>query len=284
MGKGRIKVDFEYVSEGHPLQTYLRWNRLPHKWCPGCGIGIVLSCYLRALKELNIDLNKVVTVSGIGCTGRLASYVNTDGAHVLHGRAIPFAMGVKIAKPHLKVVVISGDGDLLGIGLNHLIHAARRNVELTVIEVNNMVYAMTGGQLAPTTPRGVYTTTTPKGNVERPINIIKILGSIKIPYLARWCVTHPRLLINSIKKALRKEGFSFIEVISPCVEVFGRHIGIRDPVEFYLKLKEKIVIKNTSPENAELDWNGKIICGEFLDLELGKGYVSMITSDRRLKP
>ncbi|MBE9473122.1 MAG: 2-oxoacid:ferredoxin oxidoreductase subunit beta, partial [Chloroflexi bacterium] len=138
--------------EQHPMDELLRTERLPHIWCPGCGIGTALSCFVSALTRSGLDLDKVAIVSGIGCTGRVAGYLRLDGFHTTHGRAIPFATGLKLANPELKVVVFSGDGDLVAIGGNHLIHAARRNMDLTVVCVNNFNYGMTGGQMGPTTP------------------------------------------------------------------------------------------------------------------------------------
>ncbi len=252
----------------HPVDKYLRTERLPHVWCPGCGIGITLHAFMRAVKELEdegrIDSSKILFVSGIGCTGRAAGYVNFDGAHTPHGRAIPYAMGAKLARPDLIPVVFSGDGDLVGIGGNHFIHAARRNMDVLVILVNNMIYALTGGQVAPTTPKGTYTTTTPFGNPDRPINAVKIAAAAGANYIARWAVTHPELLKNSIKKALPMEGFRLIEVVSICPEIFGRHIGFRAPIELYRRLQKVVKIRGKiSPFEATYDWEKEIILGEF---------------------
>ena len=168
MMKSEVNVDERSILPPvyRDIEDLVRIDRLPTIWCPGCGIGIVLKLLLKAIKNSGIDVEKHVVVSGIGCTGRFAGYVRLDGYHVLHGRAIPFAIGLKVAKPELEVTVVSGDGDIVGIGGNHFIHAARRNHDINVVIVNNMNYGMTGGQLAPTTPRGAKTTTTPYGNIE----------------------------------------------------------------------------------------------------------------------
>ena len=155
----------------NPVMPYLRQDRIPHIWCPGCGIGTSLNCFCRALTESELDLDKVAIVSGIGCTGRTAGYLNLDSFHTTHGRAIPFATGLKLANPELNVVVYSGDGDLFAIGGNHFFHAARRNMDLLVVCVNNFTYGMTGGQVAPTTPTGPTQTTMPYGNFEVPFNL-----------------------------------------------------------------------------------------------------------------
>mgnify|MGYP000070607332 CR=1 FL=1 len=262
----------------HPLDEFIRTDRLPHRFCPGCGVAVTMNIFLHAIKELTeegkLDPKKLVVISGIGCTGRVSGYLKFDGAHTPHGRSIPFGMGVKLANPELKVVVISGDGDIVGIGGNHLIHAARRNMDITVLMVNNFIYAMTGGQVAPTTPQKVYTTTTPYGNPESPFNIIRLIAGIGANYLARWAITQPFQLKNSIKKAVLKEGFSFIEVISTCPERFGKRLGIGDPVELYNRLKSIAKIRKVSPFEAKYDWNEEITCGEFID-EDKPGFVRM---------
>jgi 2-oxoglutarate ferredoxin oxidoreductase subunit beta len=159
------------VPEEHPIAPFLRMDRMPHIWCPTCGIGTIVKCFATALDESDIDLDKTAIVSGIGCTGRVAGYMNLDAFHSTHGRAIPFATGLKLGRPELQVIVFSGDGDLSGIGGNHFIHAARRNMDILVILVNNFIYGMTGGQNAPTTPLTARSSTMPFGNFERPFNL-----------------------------------------------------------------------------------------------------------------
>ncbi len=264
----------------HPLSRYLRNSRLPHIWCPGCGIGIALGAILRAIdkrvKEGSLDPKNLVLVTGIGCSARASFYVSFDAAHTIHGRAIPFASGAKLANPDLEVMVFGGDGDIAGIGGNHLLHAARRNMDIIVFMITNMVYAMTGGQLAPTTPKGLYTTTTPHGNPERPVNVIRLVASQGGNYVARASITHPPLIEQYTYKALGMEGFRFIEIISTCPEVFGRHIGYNDPVTLYKVIKEKTTVKrNPTLEDSDFDWERGWVLGEYI-IRHDPGYLKTI--------
>ena len=270
------------VKVEHPIDDYLRLDRVPYTWCPGCGIGIALQHTIRAIKELveegKLDRSKILFVTGIGCTGRAAGLVKFDSAHVLHGRPIPFAIGAKLANPDLEPIVFSGDGDIAGIGGNHLLHAARRNMDLLVIMINNLTYALTGGQLAPTTPYGIYSTTTPYGNPEFPIDTAKMLMSLDVNYIARWSVTHLAKIKDSVKYALKKRGFRFIEILSTCPEIFGRHIRIGDPVAIYNKLKKIARIKSKpSFEDIKYDWENEITCGVFVDRD-NPGYFDSFLS------
>jgi len=252
----------------HPLEEYFRKERLPHIWCSGCGLGIAMTSFLYAIKELEIPKEKVAVVSGIGCSGRVAGYVKMDSYHTTHGRAIPFATGLKLAKPDLYVVVFSGDGDIAAIGGNHLIHAARRNMDLTVICVNNFNYGMTGGQFGPTTPLEAITTTTPYGNFEYPFNLPHLAYSSGATFVARWTVLHAYQLRQSIKKALLRKGFNFIEVISPCPTGFGRPNKIGDAIDEMRYYRENSIIRNgIDPKEAELSFRGKIVVGEFVEEE-----------------
>ena len=253
--------------EQHPLSKYLRAAMMPHIWCAGCGNGIILNAFVHALDELQINLDKLVIVSGIGCIGRAAGYTNVDSFHTTHGRPIAFAIGVKLANPELEVVVISGDGDLFAIGGNHFIHAARRNIGIKVICANNFNYGMTGGQVGPTTPLDALTTTTPYGNIEHPFNLVHLAAAAGATYVARWTTLHVRMLTTSIKKLLQKKGFSFIEVISPCPEIYGRHNKMRTGLEMMEWFRKASVIANFSdPAKAEITPE-KIIVGEFVDIE-----------------
>jgi 2-oxoglutarate ferredoxin oxidoreductase subunit beta len=252
----------------HPLEEYFRKERLPHIWCSGCGLGIAMTSFLYAIKELEIPKEKVAVVSGIGCSGRVAGYVKMDSYHTTHGRAIAFATGLKLAKPDLYVVVFSGDGDIAAIGGNHLIHAARRNMDLTVICVNNFNYGMTGGQFGPTTPLEAITTTTPYGNFEYPFNLPHLAYSSGATFVARWTVLHAYQLRQSIKKALLRKGFNFIEVISPCPTGFGRPNKIGEAIDEMRYYKENSIIRNgIDPKEAELSFRGKIVVGEFVEEE-----------------
>ncbi|MEO0069085.1 MAG: 2-oxoacid:ferredoxin oxidoreductase subunit beta [candidate division WOR-3 bacterium] len=251
--------------ETHPIDDLLRVDRIPHIWCPTCGLGIVLNSFLTAVKESGIPRQDIVVVSGIGCTGRAAGYVNLDSFHTTHGRALPFATGLKLANPQLKVVVISGDGDLVAIGGNHLIHTARRNMDLTVICVNNFNYAMTGGQFGPTTPAGAKLTTAPYGSYEHPFNIPFLVDSCGATYVARWTVLHTRQLITSIKEALLHPGFSFVEVISPCPTVYGRRNQLGSGLDIIKYYQEKSVVKNDiDTRECSIDYQGPILVGRFV--------------------
>lgn len=208
--------------EGHPHAWALRTDRLPHIWCPGCGIGTTLGTFVEALEETETSLDDLVMVSGIGCTGRVAAYMNCDAFHTTHGRAVALATGVHLGNPDLSVVVFSGDGDLAAIGGNHLIHAARRNLDITVICVNNFNYGMTGGQHGPTTQMEARTRTTRQGNAEYPFNLPRLVAASGATYVARWTVLDLGRLRRSMVEALTHRGFSFVEVVSPCPPYYGR--------------------------------------------------------------
>jgi 2-oxoglutarate ferredoxin oxidoreductase subunit beta len=250
------------------MDAYLRTDRLPHIWCAGCGLGTILNCFLRSLLDTGLDLKKVAMVSGIGCTGRVAGYVKLDSFHTTHGRAIPFATGLKLANPELKVVIFSGDGDLAAIGGNHLIHGARRNIDMTVICVNNFNYGMTGGQLGPTTPWSAKTTTSRSGNIEYAFNLPYLAAASGAVYVARWTAAQVRQLERTIKEALLKRGFGFIEVVAPCPTYYGRMnrqaTGL-DQMRYYRA--NSIVRHGINPSEVSIDLEGQIIVGKFVDIE-----------------
>jgi 2-oxoglutarate/2-oxoacid ferredoxin oxidoreductase subunit beta len=250
----------------NPVEQFLRTDRMPHIWCPGCGIGTTVNCFARALVESKLDLKKVAVVSGIGCTGRVAGYVKLDSFHTTHGRAIPFATGLKLANPELTVVVYSGDGDLIAIGGNHFIHAARRNVDLKIICVNNFIYGMTGGQVAPTTPVGATATTSPYGCFERPFNLPYLAESSGAVYVARWTAFHVRHIARSMVEAFSRKGFSFIEIIAPCPTLYQRRNKMGDGLDTMRAYKGMSVIKNgASTRDVEIDMKGPIVVGKFVD-------------------
>jgi 2-oxoglutarate ferredoxin oxidoreductase subunit beta len=251
----------------HPYEKFLRRDRIPHIWCEGCGNGIILNCFARALDELDMDLDKVAVVSGIGCIGRISGYTNTDSFHTTHGRPIAFATGVKLANPELTVAVISGDGDLFAIGGNHFIHAARRNLDIKVICANNFIYGMTGGQGGPTTPMETWTTTTPYGNIEQAFNLVHLAAACGAVYVARWTTLQTRWLTESIKKALQKEGFSFVEVISECPEIFGRYNKMDTALKMMKWFKEASVVEHFSDPALAGITPSRIAVGEFIDTE-----------------
>jgi len=229
----RLKIlEYELPDESdwltglHPMDELLRGERLPHIWCQGCGLGTALTTFISALqwleKNRSWDLDKVSVVSGIGCTGRVAGYLRLDSFHTTHGRALPFATGLKLANPDLKLVVISGDGDIAGIGGNHFIHAARRNLDITVICVNNFNYGMTGGQVGPTTPHRARAVTTQYGNFEYPFNLPYLAAAGGASFVARWTVLHARRLTWTLREAMEHPGFSFVEIIAPCSTAYAR--------------------------------------------------------------
>lgn len=252
----------------NPIDRYLRVDRMPHIWCAGCGIGPATGCLIRAIVRAQLNVDKISVVSGIGCAGRMAGYVKFDSFHTTHGRAIPFATGLKLGNPELTVVVFSGDGDLVAIGGNHLIHAARRNIDMTVICINNFNYGMTGGQMGATTPFCARSTTTPYGNFEYPFNLPYLVAASGATYVARWTVLHVRELEKSIAEALVKPGFSFIEVLSPCPALYGRLNELPRGLDEMRNFQAKSVIRNgADPRDAELSMNGSIVVGKFVDIE-----------------
>ncbi len=235
------------VVDKHPLDEIIRSDRMPHIWCPGCGIGIAMRCYAQALLDSGIPIENHVVVSGIGCSGRVAGYMNIDSYHTTHGRAIPFALGLKLVNPELVVTVFSGDGDLGAIGGNHLIHGARRNVDITVICTNNFNYGMTGGQMGPTTPYGARTTTSPYGSPEHPFNFPHLLFAAGANFVSRWTTMHVRQVKQDILYGFQKPGFSFIEVLSPCPVGFGKSNQLEDGLEEMLLYRDRCVLADGVP-------------------------------------
>lgn len=255
-------------EEKNPIDAYLRVDRMPHIWCAGCGIGSAVGSFIRAIDRAGLNADKMALVSGIGCSGRAAGYVRLDSFHTTHGRAIPFATGLKLANPKLNVVVFSGDGDLAAIGGNHLIHAARRNIDMTVICVNNFNYGMTGGQLGPTTPLDARSATSPYGNYEPPFNLPRLVAAAGATFVARWTVFHSRQLERCIAEALVKPGFSFVEVIAHCPTVYGRLNKQGQGVDGLRYYKEKSVVRNgADPSEADIGMSGPILVGKFVDIE-----------------
>ncbi len=255
-------------KEEHPLEKLLRMDRIPHIWCPTCGLGTTVTALSVALQQLEIDLDNVAVVSGIGCTGRVAGYMKLDSFHTTHGRPIPFALGLHIARPDMKVIVLSGDGDLISIGGNHFIHTARRNVDITVICVNNFIYAMTGGQVAPTTPITARTATSPYGCYEHPFNLPLLAASSGATYVARWTALHIRRLTTAFKEAISKKGFSFVEVIAPCSTLYARLNKLGDGLDLMKFYHDNSIIKHgADPREVDIDYQTSIVVGKFLDIE-----------------
>jgi len=264
----KVEVRTDVAWEQHPMAPYVRTERMPHVWCPGCGIGTIVKCYATALERSDIDLDKVAVVSGIGCSGRAAGYFKLDGFHTTHGRAIPFATGLALGRPQLTVTVMSGDGDLVGIGGNHFIHAARRNHNLLVILINNFIYGMTGGQNAPTTPLTARSSTMPFGNFEPPFNLPHLAASSGAPYVARWTSLHVRRLTWSIEEALDRKGFRFIEVVAPCPVLYMRLNRLGSGVDEMRFYHDNAEIRNgADTRDLNIGFHEPIVCGKFVDEE-----------------
>mgnify|MGYP001107942351 FL=1 len=253
-------------SESRIHEQYLRHTKkFPNVWCAGCGIGIVLGAIIRAVDALGLDKNDIAMVSGIGCTGRMPVYVDFNTLHTTHGRALAFATGLKLARPEMKVIVVMGDGDALAIGGNHFIHAARRNIGLTAIVVNNATYGMTGGQYSPTTPPGALTTTAPYGHIEPPFQIAELAQCAGAAFVARSTVYHVDELQNYIARALLKEGFSLVEAISYCHTTIGRLNRWGTAPEMMRRLKEDSVTLKQAERLGPEERAGKILRGILAD-------------------
>jgi 2-oxoglutarate ferredoxin oxidoreductase subunit beta len=262
------------MIEDRPLiYKYLRHDKkFPHVWCGGCGIGILLGSLIRSIDHIGYTKDEVVLVSGIGCSGRLPVYVDFNTLHTTHGRALTFATGIKLAKPELKVIVIMGDGDATAIGGNHFIHAARRNLNLTAVIVNNNIYGMTGGQYSPTTPYGQRATTAAYGSVEHSFNIAQLAVCAGAVFAARGTVYHVRQLDGLIEKALLKNGFGMVEVISQCHTHYGRLNQLGNQIDMMKWQRDNAVpvekARKMSPEEME----GKFEIGILVDRE-APGYL-----------
>ncbi len=241
---------------------YLRMNKLPHIWCPGCGNGIVLGAFVRALDAAGVDRDRAVIVSGIGCSSRMPTYMDFNTLHTTHGRALAFATGLKVANPALHVFVVMGDGDAAAIGGNHLIHAARRNIDLTAIVVNNNIYGMTGGQYSPLTPTGAFATTAPFGMVERNFDLCELARGAGATYVARGTVYHAKQLADLIGSAMEHKGFSLVEAVSTCPVGFGRRNKIRGNYERIDWVKRHAVHVKAAAKMAPADIEGKFLIGE----------------------
>jgi 2-oxoglutarate ferredoxin oxidoreductase subunit beta len=229
----------------HPTLKYLRKELLPTAFCADCGCGTILNVFANVVDNLQIDPKDIVLVTGIGCASWIPSpYFKADTLHTTHGRPISFATGVKVMKPDMHVIVIAGDGDIAAIGGNHLIHAARRNIGISVFLVNNFIYGMTGGQFSPTTPTGTDTTTTPYGNIERTLDIARVVAAAGADYVARWTTLHIKRLQKAMEESLTKNGFSFIEIFSQCPTSFGRKVGKRKGLDFLEDFKKATIVKD----------------------------------------
>jgi 2-oxoglutarate ferredoxin oxidoreductase subunit beta len=243
-------------------------KKFPHVWCPGCGLGILLGSLVRALADTGLDRNQVVLVSGIGCSGRLPVYVDVSSVHTTHGRALTFATGIKLAKPELTVITVMGDGDGTAIGGNHLIHAARRNLDITAVIVNNMTYGMTGGQYSPTTPLGARASTATFGHIEPAFDIAALTATAGAAFVARSTVYHVFHLDKLLQQAIVKEGFGVVEVLSPCHTNFGRQNRLGSQIDRMKDLKTRAIPVAKWENMSEDDRAGRFSTGVLVDRDL----------------
>jgi 2-oxoglutarate/2-oxoacid ferredoxin oxidoreductase subunit beta len=258
-----------WFERSETLQKLRRNKKFPTIWCSGCGIGVVMGALVRAIDHLGLKNDDVALVAGIGCTARMPIYLDFNTLHTTHGRALAFATGLKIARPDMKVIAIMGDGDALAIGGNHFIHAARRNIGITAIVVNNAIYGMTGGQYSPTTPIGGRATTAPYGNIEPPFPICDLAAAAGASYVARSTVYHALELDKFISEAIAKDGFSVVEAVSYCHTTYGRINKLGTAADMMRALKDNSLSQSTygrlSPE--EQAQNTKIVRGNFINID-----------------
>ena len=250
------------------IHKYLRHDKkFPHVWCPGCGNGVILGALIRAIDGLGLKKDEIVLASGIGCSGRMPVYVDFNTLHATHGRALTFATGIKLAKPSLTVITIMGDGDATAIGGNHFIHAARRNLNLTSIIINNQIYGMTGGQFSPTTPYGCNASTAPYGHIEHAFSIAELAVTAGAAFVGRGTVYHVQLLDKLIKDAIVKRGFSVVEVISNCHIQFGRRNKMGNPVTMLELMRDQAVTVEKAKKLPEESLEGKFTIGILANVE-----------------
>ena len=246
---------------------FLKTENFPLFWCGGCGNGAVLGAIVRSFAALGYTKENTVVVTGIGCWGKADDYVTTNSFHGTHGRALAFATGIKLAKPQLNVIVLMGDGDGTTIGGNHLIHAARRNVDLTAVIVNNFNYGMTGGQYSGTTPENSITTTSRYGHIEASFDICNLVKAAGAPFVARSATDNPLEMENLISEGLNKKGFSFVEIIAPCPTHFGRSNGMPNAADLMLWVKKRSVSAAKAKILSEAELTDKLVMGKIIDIE-----------------
>jgi len=252
----------------NPLIKYLREGSLPHFFCPGCGAAQVLNYFLQAADAVELNFDKFVAIGGVGCTARIPVYLHADALHGVHGRTLPWATGIKLHNPDLHVVIFAGDGDAAAIGGNHLIQAARRNLDVTMIVVNNLNYAMTGGQVAPTTPEKLRTMTTPYGNVEPRFDLCKLVLAAGATFVSRWSTYRSGQGIQALKKALQHKGFALVEFVAQCPTNFGRRaFGSGDPVKGVQWIEERSVTIEEAKTLSEEALADRFVLGDFVDYE-----------------
>jgi 2-oxoglutarate/2-oxoacid ferredoxin oxidoreductase subunit beta len=245
------------------IESYFRTDKLPHIWCPGCSNGIVMRAVVKAIDNLGLDKDNVCIVSGIGCSSRASGYMDFNTLHTTHGRALSYATGIKMANPKMEVIVITGDGDSTAIGGNHLIHSARRNIDITTIVFNNNIYGMTGGQYSPTTPTGDKGTTAPYGNIDKNFNICELAKAAGATYVARSTAYHANMIISQVEEGIKNNGFSLIEAVSICPTYYGRKNKKGDAVDMMKHIKDNTVNLKAAEKMTKEQLSGKLIIGEF---------------------
>ncbi len=251
------------------IHQYLRHDKkFPHVWCPGCGNGILLGSLIRAIHKTGLSKDDIVLVSGIGCSGRLPVYVDFNTVHTTHGRALTFATGIKLANPALHVIVIMGDGDSMAIGGNHFIHAARRNIDVTAIILNNSIYGMTGGQYSPTTPYGMKASTAVYTSIEQSFKISELAVTAGAVFVGRGTVYHAKFLDGLIEKAIEKKGFSVVEAITHCHTQYGRQNRLGSAVDMMKWQRDSAVPLEKAAKMSEKELEGKIVTGILVDKDL----------------
>ena len=230
------------IRTSEAIYKYLRPDKkYPHIWCPGCGIGIVTGALVRAIERTGLTKDEIALVSGIGCSGRVSTYLDFNTLHTTHGRALAFATGLKLAKPSLTVIVVMGDGDATAIGGNHLIHSCRRNINITSLIINNNIYGMTGGQYSPTTPTDYKASTAQYGSIEKPFDICKLVEACGASFVARGTAYHAKMLDALIERAINKKGFSVVEALSQCPTQYGRRNKLGGPIEMMQWYKDNAI-------------------------------------------
>jgi len=252
--------------KSNPLTRYLRKGSLPHFFCPGCGAAQVMNFFLQAADKVGIDFDRLVAIGGVGCTARIPVYLHADALHGIHGRTLPWATGMKLHDPELEVVIFAGDGDAAAIGGNHFIQAARRNLDVTMIVVNNLTFGMTGGQVAPTTPEKLRTMTTPYGNVEPPFDLCKLAITAGATFVSRWNTHRVSQGVRAIEGALQHKGFALVEFIAQCPTNFGRRaLGTGDPVKGVEWIEERSLTLNDAEDLTDEELRDRFVLGDFIE-------------------
>lgn len=254
------------------IDKYFRPGRLPHIWCPGCGNGIVTGAIVKAIDKLALEKDSVAVISGIGCSSRASGYLDFNTVHSAHGRALPVATGVKLADPSLNVIIVTGDGDATAIGGNHLIHAARRNIDMTVVLYNNSIYGMTGGQYSPMTPYGSKATTAPYATIEHDFDITELAKAAGATFVARATTFHTQILIDLIAKGIQHKGFSIIEAVSACPISFGRQNKLGGPADMMKWQRDHAVMLPAWNKMTDEQRQGKFPIGLLYEVTDRKEY------------